>query len=36
MALPLRSLERMDAAKRTAIRARAAAFLAAMDAGEMV
>jgi len=36
MALPLRSLERMDAAKRTAIRARAAAFLAAMDAGEVV
>ena len=36
MALPLRSLERMDAAKRTAIRARAAAFLAAMDAEAVV
>jgi deoxyribodipyrimidine photolyase-related protein len=32
MAMPLRSWERMDDAKRAALRARAAAFLGAMDA----
>lgn len=36
IAMPVRSLERMDAAKRSAIRARAARFLAAMDEGEAV
>lgn len=36
MAMPLRSLERMDRAKLAAIRARAADFLARMDAGEAV
>ncbi len=36
MAMPVRSLERMGEAKRAAIRARAARFLAAMDAGEPV
>ncbi len=36
MAMPVRSLERMNPERRAAIRARAAAFLAAMDAGETV
>ena len=36
MAMPVRTLERMDSAKLTALRARAAGFLAAMDAGETV
>ncbi len=36
MAMPVRSLERMDRAKLAAIRARAGAFLAALDRGEMV
>jgi deoxyribodipyrimidine photolyase-related protein len=36
MAMPLRTWERMDQGKRAALRARAAAFLGAMDAGETV
>ena len=36
MAMPLRTLEKMDPARVTALRARAASFLAAMDAGELV
>ena len=36
MAMPVRTLERMDPARLTAVRARAAGFLAAMDAGEAV
>jgi deoxyribodipyrimidine photolyase-related protein len=36
MAMPLRNLERMDAAKLAAIRVQAAAFLEAMDRGEHV
>jgi deoxyribodipyrimidine photolyase-related protein len=36
MAMPLRNLARMDPARIAAMRARAAAFLAAMKAGEMV
>ena len=36
MAMPLRTLARMDPARVTALRARAAAFLSAMDAGETV
>jgi len=36
MSMPIRNLERMEPAKLAAIRARAAAFLAAMDQGELV
>ena len=36
MAMPLRNWTRMDPAKQTALRTRAAAFLEAMDRGEMV
>ena len=36
MAMPLRTLERMEPAKRAAIRTQAASFLAAMDRGEPV
>ena len=36
MAMPLRTLEKMDPARVAALRGRAAAFLAHMDAGELV
>ena len=36
MSMPLRNLDRMDPEKLAAIRARAAAFLAEMDRGELV
>ena len=36
MAMPVRTMERMDPAKLAALRSQAAGFLAAMDAGELV